>query len=257
MLRNERQKQILELLRERGTVKIPQLTEAFGVSVITVRRDLDELVSQGLIKKVYGGATLPEEVEPEPVHRIFNSRIERRHRQKRLIGIAAAKLVNEGDTIVLDIGTTALAIAKNLKQFDDLTVLTNSLPVLNTLADSQLNVYSLGGKLRGSELALYGSLAFNSLNEFCVDKAFIGAGGITLENGITDFNRDSAELCAAIAQRARQTILVTDSSKFGHDVSAVIGPLEMVDTIITDDAITPEYAEGLKNKGIQLIIVQP
>ena len=98
------------------------------------------------------------------------------------------------------------------------------------------------------------SLAFNSLNDFCVDKAFIGAGGISLENGITDHNRDSAELCSAIINRSRQTILVADSSKFGRDVSAVIGPLSSVKTVITDSGISKEYADGLRQMGIELII---
>lgn len=256
MLRKERQDQIYRMLQEQGSVKIPELTEALGVSVITIRRDLDEMVSKGLVEKVYGGAILAEKSKSEPVvYRYFNSRLEQNRREKELIGIAAAKLVNEGETIVLNIGTTALQIAKNLRGFEDLTVITNSLPILNELANSRLNVYSLGGKLRGPGLALYGSLAFNSLNDFCVDKAFIGAGGVTLKNGITDHIRDSAELCAAIVQRSRHTILVTDSSKFGRDMSAVIGPLNTVGTIITDSGISKEYADGLREAGVELIIV--
>jgi len=256
MLRKDRQNQIMKILQKKGSVKIPELAEAFDVSVITIRRDFDEMVSAGLIKKVYGGAILADRQEPESsAQRLFHSRLERNHREKQLIGAAAASLVKEGETIVLNIGTTALEIAKNLQHFENLTVLTNSIPIISELANSRLNVYSLGGKLRGDELALYGSLAFNSLNDFCVDKAFIGAGGVTLANGITDHNRDSAELCSAIVHRSRQTILVTDSSKFGRDVSAVIGPLNSVEIIITDSGITQEYADGLREAGIELIIV--
>ena len=256
MLRKERQQQILTMLQKQGSVKIPELVEAFDVSVITIRRDFDEMVGAGLIQKVYGGAVLAEKSAPEPdAQRLFHARLEHRHREKMLIGKAAAALVKDGETIVLNIGTTPLEIAKNLRDFEDLTVLTNSIPILNELANTRLNVYSLGGKLRGSEMALHGSLAFNSLNDFCVDKAFIGAGGITLENGITDHNRDSAELCSAIVSRSRKTILVTDSSKFGRDGSAVVGPLSIVDTIITDSGIPNEYAEGLRQIGIELIIV--
>jgi DeoR/GlpR family transcriptional regulator of sugar metabolism len=169
--------------------------------------------------------------------------------------MAAAKLVKNAETIILDIGTTALEVAKNLETYEDLTILTNSIPILNQLASTNLNVYSLGGKLRGNELALHGSLAYKALNDFCVDKAFIGAGGVTLENGITDHNLDSAELCSAIAKRSRQTILVTDSSKFGKDASVIIGPLKCVEIIITDSGIPAEYAEGIRQAGIELIIV--
>ena len=256
MLRKERQQQILNMLHKQGSVKIPELAEAFGVSIITIRRDLDEMVEEGLIKKVYGGAVLAPQTTQEPeAQRLFHTRLEHNHREKKAIGIAAASLAKEGETIVLNIGTTALEIAKNLRNVEDLTVLTNSIPILSELASTRLNVYSLGGKLRGSEFALHGSLAFNSLNNFCVDKAFIGAGGITLENGITDHNRDSAELCSAIVNRSRKTILVTDSSKFGRDASAVVGPLNIVDTIITDSGIPAEYAEGLRSMGIELVIV--
>ena len=256
MLRKERQQQILNMLHKQGSVEIPELAEAFGVSIITIRRDFDEMVEEGLIKKVYGGAVLAPQTTQEPeAQRLFHTRLEHNHREKKAIGIAAASLAKEGETIVLNIGTTALEIAKNLRNAEDLTVLTNSIPILSELASTRLNVYSLGGKLRGSEFALHGSLAFNSLNNFCVDKAFIGAGGITLENGITDHNRDSAELCSAIVNRSRKTILVTDSSKFGRDASAVVGPLSIVDTIITDSGIPAEYAEGLRSMGIELIIV--
>ena len=256
MLRKERQQQIMNMLHKQGSVKIPELAETFGVSIITIRRDFDEMVEEGLIQKVYGGAILAAQTAPETdVQRLFHTRLERNHRQKKAIGIAAANLVKERETIVLNIGTTALEIAKNLRDVEDLTVLTNSIPILSELANTRLNVYSLGGKLRGNELALHGSLAFNSLNDFCVDKAFIGAGGITLENGITDHNRDSAELSSTIVNRSRKTILVIDSSKFGRDASAVVGPLNIVDTIITDSGIPAEYAEGLRSMGIELIIV--
>ena len=165
-------------------------------------------------------------------------------------------MVEEGDTIVLDIGTTALEIAKNLKDFENLTVLTNSLPILNELASSHLQVYSLGGRLRGNELALCGSLAFHALNTFCIDKAFIGAGGITLEHGITDYDRDSAELCAAIAHRSKMTVLVADSSKIGRDVSSVIGPLDSVSLLITDTDAPKDFLTGLQEQSIEYITVE-
>lgn len=254
MLRKERQQQIVKLLQEQSMVKIKELAPQFGTSIITIRRDLDELEQNGLIKKVYGGAVLAPRKGTENQHPFFSVRTQRCHTEKQRIGAAAAALVQPNETIVLDIGTTALEIAKCLKHREDITVLTSSLPVLNELADSRLTVYSLGGLLRGNELALCGSLAFHVLNAFLVDKAFIGAGGITLENGITDYNRDSAELCAVMTQRARQTILVTDSSKFGHDASAVIGSLDSVDTIVTDNGIPQQFRDNLCEKGIQLLI---
>lgn len=255
MLQSERRNQLLAMLHKQGTVKIPELAKAFDVSVITIRRDLDEMARAGWIRKVYGGAILVPQTAPEPeAQRLFHARLAHNHREKMMIGLAAAKLVKDEETIILNIGTTVLEVAKHLGTYEELTVLTNSIPILNQLADTKMNVYSLGGRLRGSQLALHGSLAFKALNDFCVDKAFIGAGGITLQNGITDHNLDSAELCTAIASRSRQTILVTDSSKFGKDASVVVGPLTCVDTIITDSGISEEYAEGIRQAGIELII---
>ena len=255
-MQKERRNQILAMLHKQGMVKIPELAKFFDVSVITIRRDLDELVRAGQVQKVYGGAILAPQATPEPeAQRLFHARLAHHHREKMMIGMAAAKLVKDGQTIILNIGTTALEVAKHLGEFEDLTVLTNSIPILNQLANTRLNVYSLGGKLRCNELALHGSLAFKALNDFYVDKAFIGAGGITLENGITDHNVDSAELCAAIAKRSRQTILVADSSKFGKDASVIIGPLNCVDTIITDSGISEEFADGIRQAGNELIIV--
>ena len=255
-MQKERRNQILAMLHRQGMVKIPELAKAFDVSVITIRRDLEALVRAGQVQKVYGGAILAPQATAEPeAQRLFHARLAHNHREKMMIGMAAAKLVKDRETIILDIGTTALEVAKHLGTYDDLTVLTNSIPILNQLANTRLNVYSLGGKLRCNELALCGSLAFKALNDFCVDKAFIGAGGVTLENGITDHNLDSAELCSAIAKRSRQTILVADSSKFGKDASVIIGPLSSVETIITDSGISEEYADGIRQAGIELIIV--
>lgn len=256
MLQKERQNKIIELLKQEKTVKIKDLAKKFGVSIITIRRDFEILAEAGTIKKIYGGAMLPETAHTEPVQPFFSARIERNHRQKRQIACAAAALVRDGDTIVLDIGTTCLEVAKQLKKRSGITVLTNSLPVLWELAGTDLTVYSLGGLLRGSELSLSGSVAMNSLNDFCVNKAFIGVGGITLENGLTNHDRDNAKLCSAIIHRADQTILVADSTKFNRNAFAVIGPLECVDTIITDNGISQEYADKIQQCGVQLILAE-
>jgi len=251
MLGKERQNLILEMLNISKTVQITDLTEKFKISVATARRDLDELESAGLIKRVYGGAVL---VEKSGLRPIFNARIEQNSVKKAQIGMAAASLVSEGDTVVLDIGTTTLEVAKCIGNIPHLTVLTNSLPVLNELVQSDANVYALGGRLRSQELALSGTQAEEQLSNFCVDKAFIGAGGVTLENGITNYNPDSAQLCAAIIRRAKEVILVTDSNKFGKDGFAVVGKLNCVNTIVTDSDIPKEYLKAIEKMGVKLVI---
>ena len=252
MLGRERQNLILDMLGANRTVRIPERTERFGVAVATSRRDLDILESNGLIRRIYGGAELAERKGYEQP--IFNTRVTRNAQNKALIGSAAARLISEGDTIVLDIGTTTLEVAKNIGDVPHLTVLTNSLPVLNELVSGSANVYALGGRLRSQELSIGGSMAEETLNSFFVDKAFVGAGGITLENGITDFTPDSAQLCSAIMKRANEVILVADSSKFNKNVFAKDAPLSHVDTVVTDSGIPEEYVKAFAKMEIKLII---
>ena len=256
MLQKERQNRILKLLEEKKTATIPELTSEFGVSVITIRRDLDALAAQGLIRKVYGGASLPER-QPHDLspHPSFLARTTRNHPQKERLGSRAASLVQEGDTVILDIGTTCLEIAKALKPRTGITVLTNSLAILNELADSNLEVHALGGRLRGRELSLTGQQAYSAINDYYANKAFISVSGVSLENGLTDFNIDSSELCAVITRRAGHVYLVTDSSKFGKIAFSVIGPLECVHSVITDSGIPSEYTDAFRARGIALILV--
>lgn len=255
MLRKERQGKILAILKQEKRVIIKELAQRLGVSVITIRRDFDELSGSGRIKKVYGGAVLPDIAPVQQGQPLFSARIHRQRAEKIHIAQAAAALVQENDVIVLDIGTTCLEVARQVKDFSNITVLTNSVPILVELMDSELEIYSLGGRLRSKQQALYGSIALKSMEDFCVNKAFISAANITLENGLTGVHRDSAELCSAIIQRADQAILVADSSKFEKNSLAVIGPLECVDTIITDSGISKRYADEIRARGIRLIIV--
>lgn len=254
MMQEVRQASILNILHENGSVKIKDLAKQFDVSIVTIRRDLDELAAAGLVTKVYGGAVMPQRYRVGCLQ-IVDTSGSSHHREKELIGAAAAALVREGETILLDIGETVLEVAKNIRNRQNITILTPSVPVLTELSSTSLPVYSLGGCMRNREMAFYGSLALYSLNQFCVDKAFIGCGGLTIDHGITDYSSDSAELHTAIAQRAKQSILVTDSSKFCRDAFAVIGPIECVDIIITDSNIPPEYAEAIRSRGVELKIV--
>ena len=254
MMQEVRQASILNILHENGSVKIKDLAKQFDVSIVTVRRDLDELAADGLVTKVYGGAVMPQRYRAGCLQ-ILDASASSHRREKELIGAAAAALVQEGETILLDIGETVLEVAKNIRNYQSITILTPSVPVLTEMSSTNLPIYSLGGCMRNREMAFYGSLALYALNQFCVDKAFIGCGGCTIAHGITDYSSDSAELHTAVAQRAKQSILVTDSSKFGRDAFAVIGPIDWVDMVITDSGISAEYAEAIRSIGVDLKIV--
>lgn len=254
MKKEDRRVKIVELLREHRTLRLPELAEYLNASVITVRRDLTALEEKGLIRKIYGGAAYLDTPESNQSHLLFSSRVATNHPLKQRIGITAAQLIRDDDSVILDIGTTCLEVARHLKTRSGITVLTNSVAILNELLDADLEVYALGGKLRGNELSLTGPQAFSAIRNFCVTKAFIGVGGISIENGITNFNRDSAELCSAIIERAVHVYLVADSSKFGKVAFSVIGDLSCVDTVITDSGIPKEYIEAFQEKGVEVIV---
>ncbi len=255
MLAVERQAIIMELLQKNKVVKISDIANRFGVSNETARRDLDVLQDSHDIKRIYGGAILQG---PESAEAQHSARRARRHSQKASIGKAAAGLVNSGETIILDIGTTTLEIARHLKGLSNITVLTNSLPIVNELSNSSVNLFCLGGRLNTDELSMSGKIAVDALNNFFVDRAFIGAGGVTLDGGISDYNSEEAAVRQAVIQRANKIILVADSSKFGTNAFASVCGLDKVDVVVSDENLPQEFQEGLEKwTGLKLILASP
>jgi len=251
MLSEERRNEILEIIYRNKVIKIKDITEKYGISVATARRDLDILEEQLYVKRIYGGAAAltPSGTEPLSIIREAENRA-----KKIAIGKAAAELVNEGDTVLLDIGTTTLEVARNLKKVKDLTVLTSSVTIMLELANSGVTVYSLGGKLRPHELSMSGSITLNALEQFRVQKAFIGAAGVTFEEGISDFNYEETQVRLLAISRAKEAILVVDSSKFGINAFAVTCPLSAFHTIVTDPDLPKSYEDGIRDRKIGLII---
>jgi DeoR/GlpR family transcriptional regulator of sugar metabolism len=254
MLSEERRNKILEIVNHDKIIKIDDITEKFNISVATARRDLDILEEQLYVKRIYGGAAL---LTPSGTEPLFFTREMENRAEKIAIAKAAAELVVEGDTIYIDTGTTTLEVARNLMKINNITVLTSSLTIMNELANSNVTVYSLGGKIRPHELSMSGSIAINSLGQFCVEKAFIGAAGVTFDEGISDFNYEEAQVRLIAIKRAKQSILVADSSKFGNNAFARTCSLEYFHTIITDINLPKVFVDGIKDRKINLISVQP
>jgi DeoR/GlpR family transcriptional regulator of sugar metabolism len=254
MLSEERRNKILEILQHDKIIKIKDITDNFNVSVATARRDLDILQEQQYIKRIYGGAA---PVTPSGTEPLFYTREMKNKAEKIAIAKAAADLVEEGDTIVLDIGTTTLEVARNLKKINNITVITSSLTIMNELANSNVTVYSLGGKIRPHELSMSGSITINALEQFCVQKAFIGAAGVTFNEGISDFNYEETQVRLMAIKRSKQSILVADSTKFGSNAFAITCPLEYFHTIITDVNLPQVFITGIQDRKIELIMVQP
>ena len=248
----ERQKQILSMLARQGRMSVAEIVRQFSISQATARRDLGALASQGKVKRVHGGVVAVELAPPElPIL----ERAADQSDEKARIGRVAAGLVGDKETLFLGSGTTALEVARNLRSRKALTVITNSLPVLNMLAGNQgLTVISLGGMLRDSELSFIGHLTEQALAEVRVDKVFMGTRGVTLEHGLTNDYLQETLTDRAILKIGRQVIIVADSTKVNRVATALLAPLRSIHTLITDSGVDRKFLQMLKRQGIQVII---
>lgn len=245
MFAEERQKQIVQMLNKTSSLKVADLSENFGVSESTIRRDLQEMQQKGMLTRTHGGAVgiLPTSFEPS-----FKEKETEKHDEKMEIGALAASMIEDGDTIILDSGTTCLEIARNIMQ-QKVTVITNSIDIASELSVKEnIELIVAGGSLRINTRAMVGHITENILSNFRVDKAFIGANGISIEEGITTPNFTEAQTKKAMIDTANKVILVADSTKFNNVCFSVICPLRVVSTIITsrdtDENIIKEYEDS-------------
>ena len=254
MLAKERQNKILEILYEKKIIKIAEIVHMFDVSNETARRDLESVQDLGIAKRVYGGAVLIDENNGKiQVGAGNNWGLQHGRAERDAIGKKAAEFIHEGDSICLGVGTTVHEIAKHISGKKDVTVITNSIAVLTELADSDNTLYILGGLVDMNERTMKGEIAENSLQMFYVDKAFIGAGGITFDGGVTDYDIQESTLKNKICEHAGKVFLVAHSAKFGLNAFSFSCPLSLVNVIITDPMLPEAYAEKIREMGIELV----
>jgi DeoR family transcriptional regulator, aga operon transcriptional repressor len=248
----ERQKQILSLLAKRGRLRVTEIVEQFSISEATARRDLESLAFQGKAQRVHGGIIAVEQAPPElPI-------LERQGEQpdeKVLIGRATAGLILDGETVFLGSGTTVLEVARNIRNHKNLTVITNSLPVLNVLTGiKDITVISLGGMLRNSELSYIGHITEQALSEVRADKVVLGTRGVSLEHGLTNDYLEETLTDRAILKIGREVIIVADHTKVNRVSTALLAPLKSVNTFVTDQASDKKFIQSLKRHGIKVIV---
>ncbi|WP_315605196.1 DeoR/GlpR family DNA-binding transcription regulator [Paenibacillus aurantius] len=243
---------ILGLLEMEGKVQVPQLAERLGVSTETVRRDLDRLEKEGKLRKVYGGAVKMRMELHEPP---FMKRSQMNPAKKSSIGRLAASLVQDGETVMVDNGTTTLEILPHLRDRKDLTLITHSVPILNLAMEIlRGRVIFAGGEIDPECQAAVGSLTEQMLDGFKVNKAFLAAGGISVTDGVTDYHLGEVNIKRKMMQRAEETILVADHSKFGRSTFARIARLEEFSMLVTDSDCPKEWVEKLEALGVERMI---
>jgi len=250
MFAQERKSKILDSLNKNGKVKVCDLSQIYEVSEVTIRRDLQELEEAELIKRVHGGAVLNDSTKFEPT---FSEKIDKFYDEKESVGKLAASMILDGDTVVLDAGTTTLNISRYITA-KNITVLTNSVDIAFELAKKQnVEVIVTGGTLRWETRALVGPVADNTFKSFRVDKSFIGANGVCIINGLTTPNIIEANTKREMIKIAKKIIVVCDHTKFSKVSFAKIVDLDSIDIIITDNQLDDEMLEKFKKKDVNII----
>jgi DeoR family transcriptional regulator, fructose operon transcriptional repressor len=249
----KRHLELVELVRARGQMTVHELASHFGVSGDTVRRDLDLLANQGLLKRTHGGAVAMDNL----VHQdsTFMQRMSTRVPAKKRIARAACQLIRDGETLMLNGGSTTRLFAAELSARRNLTIVTNNLTVPATLpAECARDVYILGGQYKGDAQVTVGPVGFVSAASITVDSAVIGVGGVTVNEGLTTTVLEECAMILAMICSARRTIVVADASKFGHNSFAHICPLGRIQVLVTDETPPPDLARALAEAHVELIV---
>ena len=252
MLSLERQAKIIEIIEDHGKVEVGDLSRRLRASAVTIRKDLKELHARGLLRRAHGGAVRAATVSADPSLRV---KAALHAEEKRRIGAAAAALVADGDSIILDSGTTTQQVARHIKGRRSLKVITNALNVAAELTGSgEVEVLLLGGLLRQNSASLVGQFAEEMLKQLSVDKLFLAVDAVDLEFGLSTPNLDESHVNRAMVRAAREIILVADSSKFGRRSLSRIVPLSEVDRVVTDHGLPEVARAGLRELGVELIL---
>ncbi|CAI6029866.1 DeoR/GlpR family DNA-binding transcription regulator [Cohnella sp. JJ-181] len=253
MLVAERYEKIVELVNERGSIRVSELSELCGVTEETIRRDLDRLEQAGRLRRSHGGAVsvkdLDAHAQPETP---YSEREIIRADDKRRIALEAIKLISPKDRILLDASSTTWYMAREMPDIP-LTVLTNSIKVALELAGKEkIEVISTGGQLARRSLSYVGPLAERSLDAYHVDKLFLSCKGVHLERGISESNELQARIKHKMIGMADQVHVLADSSKFGVQAFTHVSDLSEVDRIVTDRRLPGEILRELESRGIRV-----
>lgn len=253
----ERRNKIVEMVNAQGSVLVLDLSNLFGISEVTIRADLRLLEEKGLLTRFHGGAARAGSnlTEGDSQEVVLEDRYQLASDPKKRIAQAAATMISEGMTVILDSGSTTLLIAEELVRMTNITVITNSLPAAFTLSENKdITLVVCGGTVRHKTHSMHGTIAERSLQGISADLMFVGADGIDTTNGITTFN-EGYSISGVMAAAAHKVVAVLDASKFNRRGFNQVLPMDKINCVITDDGISSEYLSEIKSIPIELQIV--
>ena len=254
LLAETRRRRILDWLQEEGSARVSALSEAFSVSEPTIRQDLERLETEGYIVREHGGAflaTMPQQVQALALHHLVNMDA------KRAIGRAAAARVGDGETIILDAGSTTTEVARNLMKRQDLHVITNAINIALILGvNPSCTIHMTGGQFKAPTLSLSGEKSAGYFENIFAEKLFLATAGVSLDAGLTFPAFADLYVKRAMIKAAREIILVADSTKIGRVSFAVLGPFTLVNRLITDAGIRDEDRRAIEKMGIEITIAE-
>lgn len=251
MLAIERRNAILERLQTEKKVVVGDLSVEFDVTEETIRRDLEKLESEGLAKKTYGGAVLNESLNTDLPYTV---RKKSNVSGKQKIGEILGNMISDGDHIILDASSTALFVAKNIKNRKNLTVITNSIEIMIELSDRKgWKILSTGGSMKDGSLSLVGYQTIRMINSYNVDMAIFSVKGIDINHGMTDSNESDAQVKMAILGAGKRKILAVDSSKFEKTSFAKVGDFNEIDMVVTDQKPSDEWMKKFEQYEIEVV----
>jgi DeoR/GlpR family transcriptional regulator of sugar metabolism len=251
VLSEERRNRILQFIEQNGSATVGDLSRLMGVSLMTIRRDIAFLAEQGLAIKTYGGAvSLRESTSTEPRYEV-KSKVN--IAEKKRIGYEAAKLVNDGETIILDSGSTTFYIASYLQAKRDLTVVTNDLVIAFELSkNSSISLIMAGGIVRPTIFSTYGTYTEEMLHQLMVDKVFLAADAVHTERGILNSNPEEVSIKRRMLNAGREVYLVVDHTKFSKLGLSFVCDFKQINTIISDSGLPENVAASLRERGLEL-----
>jgi len=259
MRSDKRANEILRELRHKGSISLPELVKALHTSPASVRRDLAKLEKKGLVRRTPGGAILVEPLLYEPFRydSLFQNREQHRTAEKRRIGIAAAELIEENETVGFTAGTTTTHVARSLRNRHNIRVITNAVNIAMELSNCEgLRTFVTGGFVQwAGSFSLVGHAAVNFLSDIYMDKVFVSVCGIDAARGVTVIESEEALTFRAMIRQAKKVIVVADSSKLGAVTHALVCPISAIQTVITDTGASDKAVALFTERGVQVMRV--